>query len=514
VRAPLSVSKPATAAQPRRYLALQLPWLSAQRMIRDGCAPPDAPFVAITKERGAFHIMALSPGAAQLGLPPGMALADALAMVPDLIALAHDPAADAALLGRLADFCQRYTPSVEALPPQAVVLDITGCAHLFSAGEAGLIADLQHRLQHEGLTAQIAGATTPDAARVLARFGGSDVRDAPVTALAVTADIHTALRRAGLRSIGAVADVPRAALAARFGSQLPVLLERLLGHEGPRIVPRKQPVPIEAALNFAEPIGRSADVLEAIEQLLDEAAGQLVRRGAGGRVFVVRLHRSDGHIAELMVETGAPTRDAALVLRLVRERIDALADPLDPGFGYDSLSLAVPHSEPLAPAQASLDQHQNRANPGDLLDRLAVRYGPERVLRLDLQDRHLPERAARLRPVNSPAPAAPHPRDLPPRPLTLFDPPQRVEVLAAVPDGPPHRFRWRGKAYRVVRQEGPERIAPEWWQSPRGHAEAPGLTRDYYSIEDEAGHRFWLFRHGLYGSETNDPAWYVHGLFA
>jgi protein ImuB len=67
----------------------------------------------------------------------------------------------------------------------------------------------------------------------------------------------------------------------------------------------------------------------------------------------------------------------------------------------------------------------------------------------------------------------------------------------------------------VVRAEGPERIAPEWWRlspaSPR-----PPRTRDYYRIEDETGRRYWLFREGLYGREDQDrtPEWWLHGVFA
>ena len=95
------------------------------------------------------------------------------------------------------------------------------------------------------------------------------------------------------------------------------------------------------------------------------------------------------------------------------------------------------------------------------------------------------------------------------RPLLLLDPPEAVEAIAEVPDGPPYRFRWRGGQHRVARHEGPERIAMPWWQGK----ERDRLTRDYYRVEDIEGRRFWLFRHGLY-SEKADPDWYLHGLFA
>jgi protein ImuB len=101
-----------------------------------------------------------------------------------------------------------------------------------------------------------------------------------------------------------------------------------------------------------------------------------------------------------------------------------------------------------------------------------------------------------------------------PRPLLLFDPPQGIEVIAGVPDGPPLRLRWRGAVHEVIHAEGPERIAPEWWRQQGGHmgAGAARTTRDYYRIEDGRGRRLWVFRRGLYGAETT-PAWYVHGLF-
>ena len=104
----------------------------------------------------------------------------------------------------------------------------------------------------------------------------------------------------------------------------------------------------------------------------------------------------------------------------------------------------------------------------------------------------------------------PEPGEPPLRPLHLFDPPQRIEVMAEVPDGPPRRFRCRRVLHEVTRYEGPERIAAQWWRRRDGK----GLTRDYYRVEDVRGRRFWLFRHGLYVTEKAVPEWYVHGLFA
>ncbi|MCH4554248.1 DinB/UmuC family translesion DNA polymerase, partial [Aestuariibaculum lutulentum] len=86
---------------------------------------------------------------------------------------------------------------------------------------------------------------------------------------------------------------------------------------------------------FAEPIARTEHVLAVIADLAAEASTMLETRHQGGRRWTARLFRADGHVQPLAIETGKPTRDVPLLMRLFAERIDALADPLDPGFGYD-----------------------------------------------------------------------------------------------------------------------------------------------------------------------------------
>jgi protein ImuB len=476
------------------------------------------------KQRGAFRLHALDEAALALGLEPGMALADARARVPALIDLPHDPDGEAALMARLADRAERFTPMVAIDAPEGLVLDIEGCAHLFG-GEVALAGDAARFMTAQGMRVSHARADTPEAALALARFGKGHERDEaqairglPLLALRTEPDVLLALRRAGFTCLGDLADLPAAPLAARFGASLVDALNRLLGRTDSRIVPRRALPPVMAERRFAEPVARVETVMAVLGELLDAACETLAERHEGGRRFALRLFRSDGAVRDLAVGTGAPVRDAAVVLRLVAERIEALADPLDPGFGFDMVRLAVPQVEALAAEQAGLMGGRNGAHElAALLDRLGARLGPQRFCRLMPQGSHVPERATRLLPAGETAPAAwetPEPGEPPLRPLTLFDPPERVEVLAAVPDGPPRQFRWRGAAHRVVAQEGPERIAPEWWRRQGGHDANPGLSRDYYRVEDEAGQRFWLFRHGLYERETIAPNWYVHGLFA
>ena len=145
-------------------------------------------------------------------------------------------------------------------------------------------------------------------------------------------------------------------------------------------------------------------------------------------------------------------------------------------------------------------------------------------------------------------------RRKPPRPPLLFASPEPLTVLAEIPEGPPARFTWRHVSRRVVKAEGPERIAPEWWRALRGSSSSPSKgeggdgqrpspggghpctsrafgadplpgpppfrgreqarPRDYYRIEDEDGHRYWVFREGLYQeSGLGSPGWFLHGVF-
>lgn len=463
--------------------------------------------------------MAACPRARELGLAPGMPLADALARVPDLCVDDANPAADARLLLQLSDMAMRWSPIVQPDPPDGLLIDISGCVHLFG-GEAMLAAEAQ-TLLGRNLAVRHAIASTPSAAHALARFPVSAASEQqailrlPLAALGLPAEAETALRRAGLKHVGDLAERPTAPLSARFGQQATYALERLLGRIDSRLSPRRPLPALHFARRFAEPIAHVESVLGAVDGLAAKAARVLEQRHEGGRSFAIRLYRSDGDVRELALETGQPTRDPALLRRLLRERVEALADPLDPGFGFDIIRFAVAATEPLGTLQADLEA---RSKTGEtlpaLIDRLSVRHGRERIRRLLPLDSHVPERAVRSVPAQDDALAMAWPSfragEPPLRPICLFDPPQPIMVMAEVPDAPPRRFIWRGVNHNITRAEGPERIAAPWWQK----ASEGRPTRDYYRVEDEAGRRFWLFRRGLHEREAGHPSWFIHGLFA
>ncbi len=529
----------------RRYLALWLPFLSTDRARRrlpgrHGGKPADTPFILAAQERGALRITAADTVAARMGLAPGMPLAEARAILPALAVAEADPVADAALLQDLAEACEMFTPLVTIRGGDLLILDCTGCAHLFG-GEAAMLRRACGRIRQAGLTVEAAMAGTPEAAGALARHRPGTIaapddmvalmHGLPITALGRDAETTLALRRAGLTTLGDLATREPAQLAARFGADLPAALRRVLGEEDIRITPLRAVPEIMAETHFPEPRGEIEGLLSALGRLSGDVAAALARRGEGGRIFEAALFRCDGALRRVVIETAAPLRDPETVMRLIRLRIAALADPLDPGFGFDAIRLAVRRSEAMAERQALLeDQAARQAMPedrsaqaDDLASRLVARLGRDNVRRFVAQDTHDPARAGGTQPFLSDerpslsgemACMLPEPGEPPARPLTLFAPPQPIEAMAEVPDSPPLRFRWRRLLHEVMRAEGPERIAPDWWRQAASGGNQPPPIRDYYRVETADGRRFWLYREGVYAEAAQHPRWFLHGLFA
>ncbi|MFJ5368145.1 Y-family DNA polymerase [Bosea sp. CER48] len=514
---------------PRRYLALWFPFLATDRLRRTGAIPAfgaraEKAHVLVEVQHNTLRLVDCDRRAVELGLTRGMTLADARARNPDLVAREAEPQADNAFLEALAAFCDRFTPLVALDEAHGLMLDITGCAHLFG-GEKGLGTLAGHSMRRIGLSGlRAAIACTPDAARAWARHGDGGIvppgheeawlRLLPVAALDTDAETVIALTRAGLKTLADLAERPSETLSARFGEELTVKLRRTLGREDRRMTPLRPPPDCVVERHFAEPFADAASLEAVVARLIGEAARVLEARGEGGRLFEIGFFRSDGAVRRLPIETGRPSRDAKALLRLYRERIETLADPLDPGFGFDAIRLAVPVCEPLNTQQHSLDGRAVEEEAvADLVDRLVTRFGRDRVLRFAAQDSHHPVRAAKAlsaaAPLSEAAWLKPEPQEPPARPLQLFEPPQPVEAIAEVPDGPPIRFRWRRLTHDVARAEGPERIAPEWW---RDGSDEP--MRDYYRVEDAQGRRFWLYRTGFYEADGAPPRWFLHGLFA
>lgn len=470
-------------------------------------------------------LTAVNDAAARLGLNVGMPVADARAMFPSLAVAQDDEAADAALLENIADWCLRYTPLVGLAPPDGLLLDVTGCAHLFD-GEEKLRRDLLRKLQKSGFTARAAIADTVGAAHALAHHGSIAIappggqrealRDLPLSGLRLQTEAIEGLKQSGFTRIGALYPLPRAPLAARFGMTLWLQLDRALGLQGEAICPRRPIAPFSVERAFAEPLVRMDDVLAIAEELAARLTLLMAERGVGARGLELLLFRLDGHVQHLTAGTSRPLRDPAFIRRLFADRLTVREAEYDAGFGYDLVRLVARETEKLDARQQDLSGEAETEALARLTDRLMARLGETQVLRLVAQDTHIPEAACLTLPakaareIPSTAPAS---QDtlLAARPLRLFAKPQPLDQapLATAPDGVPLRFRWRRIQHDVIASEGPERIAMEWWRDARGNP----LTRDYFRVACRDGGRLWLYREGLY-HQAAQPRWFVHGLFA
>lgn len=547
----------------RRVMCLWLPKWPIDRR-RSQLSVPDRPFVLAWSVGNQRLVSAVNAAAEALGIAPGQPLADARALHPALAVAEADPAGDAAALRRLAQWCNRYSPWTTPHGTNGVSLDVTGCAHL-RGGEASLAGDLTGRLLRQGILCRAAVADTAGTAWAVARRGGSEstvvppgaarqvIAPLPVAALRLDPVLTAELERLGLRRIGDLYSLPRAALASRFGETVAERLDQALGMAAEPLSPLP-PAPARwTRRRFVEPIGTPEALAAATRGLIERLCRALGDEMLGARRLVLSCHRVDGEAAKVAVGTARPSRDPRHLSRLFAERLDAI----DPGLGVEDMVLVAPAVERLAAAQLRIalspreGDHAEHgrvggeaARSGDkvvafpaaktvvrqlarallaaegrdrdgvdaaelatLVDRLANRLGPGSVGGLAPRESHVPERAQRFVPLFAPAKSAQ--RSDRPRPVRLLPRPEPIEAVAPVPDDPPILFRWRRLQHCVRRADGPERICGEWW---RGDEEAAEL-RDYYRVEDEAGRRFWLYRDGLYHPDAA-PRWFLHGLFA
>jgi len=503
-------------------LALWFGRLPTDRLSR--LSPGDrGPLVVSGKANNALYVYALNAEAERHRLYKGQPLANARAMLQGLRIVAADEKADAALMARIAAWCDRFTPLVALDGPDGLFLDITGAAHLFG-GEAAMLTLVLERIAAQAFTLRGAIAGTSLAARALARHAprsivpvGGDaaaVAPLPIAALDCGEKITRALLRAGLKTVGQVAARDRAELAERLGKNFVARLDIMLGCEEQPLTPLRPLPDLLAEQHFAEPVVTRDAIAASLHGLAQSLREILEREGRGARLLEAVFFRADGEVRRIQVRTGTPLRDPMVMLRLLNERLDALADPLDPGFGFDLIRLEASLAEETKPATASFDSTENaKWQVQFLIDRLAARFGEHRVQRFVAQDTHIPEAQS----VAVPAQAREFPgiwnkkrdvsaNDPPRRPLRLFGKPEAITAgLSTPPDGAPRFFRWRQCRHDVVRAEGPERIAMEWWRKDKP-------ARDYFRVETSEGQRFWLYRDGAY--DPGGSRWYLHGVFA
>ena len=498
----------------RRFLCLFFPRLAVDRLEREEPQLGASPFAVVWEERGHLYIVAANDPARDAGIRSGMRLTDARTLLPALHIVMSDLAADARWMQRLVVWCDRYSPLASQDGADGIVLDITGCAHLFD-GEAALLDAIQSRIGAMQFRGRAAIAGTHGAAWALARFGqqrvvsSDELPDAlaplPAKALRIPAEIAIELGRVGLATIGQLRRVARDSISTRYGANVLLRLDQALGHVEEPITPYRVPAPYRVARVFAEPIGSTAAVEHILLDLLTTLCARLEKEHRGARRFDLDCHRVDSSVARLQVRISKAGRSITHLMRLFSEKMSSL----DAGFGIEIMTLSAADVDAIAPQQLSLPHYgadvEDDTILNELLDRMGLRLGFEHVCRIQIRESLLPEHATAYVPVTSAvAPNAAWPAHRT-RPVRLIEPPSLIEVAEIIPGKLPTRIRIGHELHRVVRAEGPERLTPEWWRE----LPSPWTMRDYYRIEDEHGMRLWIFRETL--RNQAGERWFLHG---
>jgi protein ImuB len=550
----------------RRILSLWFPRLSAERLLRQRHDALDLPFAVVGDRRGAQRLVSVSVQAERAGLRQGQALRDAMAMCPTLQTATEIQGADEAFLRALCRWAGKFSPWVAPEPPDAIVLDLTGCAHLFG-GEAGLLRQIEAECDDLRLTVRAGVADTRGAAWALARHaatqdGTSAARDPsrrsgdeirqearatrsraarhdpgsaasvlpdgsgavtaapgqmrqvlaslPLAALRLPPDVVEGLGRLGLRQVKDIMDMPRAALARRFGADVLRRLDQALGLEPEPVNPAAIPAPFAIRISFPDPIGLLEDIAAGMDRLLPVLCSKLQTAGQGARRVRLEAYRSDGEVRQIEISLARATAEADRIRPLLALKLEAI----DAGLGIDRLRLLAVQTETVPQQQSRAPMLVSGEAPvagrmtamEDLIGKLGVRIGPDAVTRLHPADSHIPGKTVTLLAAAWSAPApAPWPRASGPRPILLFRP---EPVQAPDYSTPPERFRWRGRDMTVRVAIGAERLMPEWWLDDPDWRSGP---RDYWRIETEAGARLWLFY--AHGGDLSS-GWFCHGVFA
>lgn len=499
---------------PARFIAIWFRHLQTDWFTRRQPELREVPFVLAAPDHGRMKITAANIPAQAQGIDTGMAVADARALVPSLQVLDEVPGLAEKLLTALGHWCIRYTPVAAIDPPDGLILDISGCSHLWG-GEVPYLEDIRSRLRDFGYDVRAAIADTIGAAWAVARYGRvtpvvppyeqqAHLLPLPPAALRLDPEVLERLHKLGLYQVGSFINMPRSALRRRFGQGLLQRLDQALGMEPEIPAPLQLPEPYEERLPCLEPIMTATGITIALERLLEALCRRLQKEEKGLRNARLKCYRVDNEVQEVSIGTNRPSHNSRHLFKLFEQHISQIA----PGLGIELFVLEASRVEAVSTAQEALWSSAGNLDDrmvAELLDRLTGKIGAGIVHRYLPDQHHWPERSFKQAPSLQESPDIAWRTDRP-RPIRLLAAPALIEVSAPIPDYPPMLFRYKGELHRIKKADGPERIEREWWLETGAH-------RDYYCVEDEKGQRYWLFRLGHYDADQPHQ-WFIHGFFA
>jgi protein ImuB len=497
----------------KRFVSVWFPHLLADWQMLRRPELQGMPYVFVVPAHGQFIITAASVSARAQGIEPGMRSADAKAIVPAVEVIDDKPDRSAKLLKGIGEWCIRYSPIVALDLPEGLILDSSGCAHLWG-GEDQYLKEIVSRLKSKGYHVQAAMADTIGTAWAISRFSQmSNIIESgkqlnallPLTPAALRLDesILQRLQKLGFYQIKSFITMPRSILRRRFGETLLLRLAHALGKEDEVIQPIQPPVLYQERLPCLEPIRTATGIEIAMQRMLENLCPRLQSEGKGIRTAIVTCYRIDGKVEKVEIGTNRPSHSVSHLFKLLALKIASIT----PDLGIELFVLDAPKVEDVSPMQEALWAKKpglDDQSVAELLDRLSGKVGITRIHRYLPEQRYWPENSLQKTPSLEEKPLITWGTDRP-RPTQLLPKPELIEVTAPIPDYPPMLFRYKGKVHPIRKADGPERIEREWWLDE-------GEYRDYYHVEDEDGQRYWLFRSGPWDNKPYQ--WFIHGFFA
>jgi len=495
-----------------RYVSLWFPYLLTDWMCIRKPQFKNKALVSVAPKNGRMIIVASNALANAQSIKNGMVLADARALMHNLEVFDDKIGRREKLLSAIARWAIRYTP-MSAVEENGLVLNVSGCCHLWG-GENAYLMSIQKRLNEFGYSVKLAMADTIGAAWATSRFGTerqniesnmqiNALLNFPPAALRLEQETLDKLHKLGFYTISRFVNIPRSVLRRRFGEGILLRIAQASGQEREDFTPIELIPEYLERLPCLEPIRTATAIEIAIQKLLEQLCKTLQNDGLGLRKAELKGYRIDGKIITSQIGTNKPSNNPKHLFKLLALNIAKIA----PGLGIELFTLEASKTEKIPLEQDKLWITQSgleEQSLAELLDRVAGKIGAKAIHRFLPQADYWPERAFKL------AATLTEKNDIKwhnpgKRPIQLLNPPEKIEVTAPIPDYPPMLFIYKGERHSIKKADGPERLERAWWLEKGEH-------RDYYTVEDETGKRYWLFRSGHYAAE--DSIWYIHGFFA
>jgi protein ImuB len=497
----------------KRFVAIWFKHIKADWMQKRNLHLKDVPFVLAKSDHGRMVITEVSLVAKTKGIYTGMVVSDAKVIYPALHIVDDIPGLNEKLLKNIAEWCIRYSPIVTVDLPNGIILDATGCTHLWN-GEEDYLKDIINKLKSFGYNIRPAMADTIGTAWAVSRYGKvkaiietgeqyQALMSLPPIALRIQPEINEKLQKLGLTDVGSFINMQASALRRRFGADFLLRLNQALGTKEEYIQSVIPLVEYSERLPCLELIQTKTGIEIALQKLLEKLCSRLMKEGKGLREVNFIAYRIDNKIEKISVTTNHASNNPKHIFKLLEYKIETI----EPALGIELFVLEATKVEKVISIQQTLwttNGSLESREIAELLDNIENKFGENIINRYFPNEHHSPERSIKKIVSLKEKPVIEWQTDKL-RPANVLPVPIPIKVTAPIPDYPPMNFQFNNKLHKVIKADACERIEPEWWIEG-------GLHRDYYIVENEEGKRYWLYRLGHY-NEDEKPQWFLHGVF-